>query len=381
MAQVTIDSGEFPLLRNIDVNHQPSRDKVITKWIWAFHYKTPEALENLPEVLADIMKFNVWELEFYKSPEEFLKFVGIYDLDLSAASEVLNKIRNKRELDRLVREMRPHKIKAYAEANPEATQAQMAEVFGVSQPTINADLKLSENGVMTQKTDQPKRQSFGVSQKTVQRDLEKYRLLKALAAQEQAEALLAKAENEWLRATGLEKRSPGAVPTLSLNNYQTAVDTAKANLSATQAAVEEARLDLSYTEVKAPANGFVTNLRHHVGAQVMANNPVVALIDEDSFWIEGFFKETDISDVDVDKTARVTLLSEQSIVLEGHVESVGYGISKVDGSTGYSLLPTVNPNFQWIRLAQRIPVKVKLNHVPDDVQLRVGMTASVQVHK
>ncbi|USD43340.1 HlyD family secretion protein [Vibrio sp. SCSIO 43135] len=209
----------------------------------------------------------------------------------------------------------------------------------------------------------------------------KVRLLKALAAQEQAEALLAKAENEWLRATGLEKRSPGAVPTLSLNNYQTAVDTAKANLSATQAAVEEARLDLSYTEVKAPANGFVTNLRHHVGAQVMANNPVVALIDEDSFWIEGFFKETDISDVDVDKTARVTLLSEQSIVLEGHVESVGYGISKVDGSTGYSLLPTVNPNFQWIRLAQRIPVKVKLNHVPDEVQLRVGMTASVQVHK
>lgn len=209
----------------------------------------------------------------------------------------------------------------------------------------------------------------------------KVALLKAKAAKEQAEALLTKAQNELLRGVALEQRSPGAVPTLTLNNYETAVDTAKANLSVAEASVEDALLNLSYTEVKAPANGFVTNLRHHVGAQVVANNPVVALIDSDSFWIEGFFKETDISDVDVNKTAKVTLLSDQNRVLEGHVESVGYGISKADGSTGYSLLPTVNPNFQWIRLAQRIPVKVKLTVVPDDVQLRVGMTASVQINK
>ncbi|CAH8239853.1 conserved hypothetical protein [Vibrio aestuarianus] len=67
--------------------------------------------------------------------------------------------------------------------------------------------------------------------------------------------------------------------------------------------------------------------------------------------------------------------------LEGEIESIGYGIAKQDGTTGANLLPNVNPNFQWIRLAQRIPVKVKLNNIPKDLQLRVGMTASVQIIK
>jgi RND family efflux transporter MFP subunit len=206
-------------------------------------------------------------------------------------------------------------------------------------------------------------------------------LLQAQAAQEQALALLNKAENELSRATGLEARSHGAVSTLTLDNFKTAVESAAANVSLAHAQVEQAELNLSYTRVVAPTDGYITNLRHHIGAQVIANSPVVALIDENSFWVEGFFKETDIADLDVEQPARVVLLSDQNVTLEGEVESIGYGISKTDGSTGNALLPNVNPNFQWIRLAQRIPVKVKLNAVPEDVQLRVGATASVQVHK
>jgi RND family efflux transporter MFP subunit len=204
---------------------------------------------------------------------------------------------------------------------------------------------------------------------------------KANAASAQAAALLSKAENELLRAEGLEARSPGSVSTLNLNNYQYAVDTAAANLLAANAAVEEARLNLNYTTVTAPANGYITNLRHHTGAQVVAYSPVVALIDEDSFWVEGFFKETDLVDVETNKSASVTLLANQSHTLSGKVESIGYGISKTDGSTGNELLPNVNPSFQWIRLAQRIPVRVKLDQVPQDLVLRVGTTASVQIHK
>ncbi|CAH8187771.1 hypothetical protein VAEKB19_1160001 [Vibrio aestuarianus] len=68
-------------------------------------------------------------------------------------------------------------------------------------------------------------------------------------------------------------------------------------------------------------------------------------------------------------------------VLEGEIERLGYGVAKQDGTTGANLLPNINPNFQWIRLAQRIPIKVKLNNIPEGLQLRVGMTASVKIIK
>ncbi|MDF4839960.1 efflux transporter periplasmic adaptor subunit, partial [Vibrio parahaemolyticus] len=98
-------------------------------------------------------------------------------------------------------------------------------------------------------------------------------------------------------------------------------------------------------------------------------------------WIEGYFKETDLVGVDPQDKAYVTLMMHNEAVLEGKIKSIGYGIAKQDGSTGNDLLPNVNPNFQWIRLAQRIPVKVTLNEMPKDLQLRVGMTASIKIIK
>lgn len=85
--------------------------------------------------------------------------------------------------------------------------------------------------------------------------------------------------------------------------------------------------------------------------------------------------------VESNNKALVTLMMRNDILLEGHIKSIGFGIAKQDGSTGNDLLPNVNPNFQWIRLAQRIPVKVKLDKVPEELQLRVGMTASIKIIK
>jgi RND family efflux transporter MFP subunit len=204
---------------------------------------------------------------------------------------------------------------------------------------------------------------------------------KALASQKQALALLSKAKNEEQRALNLEKRTPGAIPVLTLNNLSNAVETSSANVQLAKANVEEAQLNLEYTKVYAPTNGYITNLSLREGSQAVANSPVVALIDEDSFWIEGYFKETDLVGVDAQDKAYVTLMMHNKIQLEGHIKSIGFGIAKQDGSTGNDLLPNVNPNFQWIRLAQRIPIKVKLDHIPDELQLRVGMTASIKIIK
>ncbi|CAH6795879.1 Fusaric acid resistance protein fusE [Vibrio chagasii] len=204
---------------------------------------------------------------------------------------------------------------------------------------------------------------------------------KALATQNQALALLAKAKNEEQRAVNLQKRTPGAVPILTLNNLSNAVETSAANVDLAKANVEEAQLNLKFTKVYAPTNGYITNLNLRAGSQVVANTPVVALIDEDSFWIEGYFKETDLVGVESNNKAFVTLMMHNDILLEGHITSIGFGIAKQDGSTGNDLLPNVNPNFQWIRLAQRIPIKVELDKVPEDLQLRVGMTASIKIIK
>ncbi|WGS63715.1 HlyD family secretion protein [Vibrio lentus] len=204
---------------------------------------------------------------------------------------------------------------------------------------------------------------------------------KALATQKQALALLAKAKNEEQRAANLERRTPGAVPVLTLNNLSNAVETSSANVQVAKANVEEAHLNLEFTKVYAPTNGYITNFNLRVGSQVVANSPVVALIDEDSFWIEGYFKETDLVGVNPQDKAFVTLMMHNNVLLKGHIKSIGFGIAKQDGSTGNDLLPNVNPNFQWIRLAQRIPIKVKLDNVPEDLQLRVGMTASIKIIK
>ena len=152
-----------------------------------------------------------------------------------------------------------------------------------------------------------------------------------------------------------------------------------AQLRAAKAAVESAKLKLEFTKVRAPVDGYVTNLNLRLGSQAVANQPALALVDINSFWVHGYFRETFVGDIRPGDKAIVTLMSYSDTPLAGRVDSIGWGIAQQDGSTGYNLLPNVNPTFEWIRLAQRVPVRIHLTDVPDGIKLRVGTTASVLV--
>jgi multidrug resistance efflux pump len=188
-------------------------------------------------------------------------------------------------------------------------------------------------------------------------------LARAQAQKIQANAALLQAQAE-LASARAELGAPGE------DNAQ--VRTAKA-------ALETARLNLEFTRMTASVDGYVTNLNLRLGSQAVANQPALALVDTASFWVHGYFRETMIADVKPGDRAIITLMTYPDRPVEGRVDSIGWGISQSDGSTGYDLLPTVSPTFQWIRLAQRIPVRIHLENLPEGVELRVGTTGSVLV--
>ena len=164
---------------------------------------------------------------------------------------------------------------------------------------------------------------------------------------------------------------------------------AKANLGAAgdanalirkaRANLRQAELNLEFTQVRAPVDGYVTNLDLRLGSQAVANQPALALVDVNSFWVDGFFKETSIGNIRQGDNAVVTLMTYPGTPLKGYVDSLGWGIAQQDGSTGFELLPNISPTFEWIRLAQRVPVRIHLTNVPDEIELRVGTTCSVLV--
>jgi multidrug resistance efflux pump len=105
----------------------------------------------------------------------------------------------------------------------------------------------------------------------------------------------------------------------------------------------------------------------------------MALVDVNSYWITGFFRENYIEDIRQGDRAIITLMTYPDKPLEGRVDSLGWGIAQDDGSTGFDLLPNISPTFEWIRLAQRVPVRIQLDEVSGEIKLRVGTTASVLV--
>ena len=196
---------------------------------------------------------------------------------------------------------------------------------------------------------------------------------------QQAQVQLAEKKDEADRATRIRERDKGAMPLQTLTKKQNAVRAARAEVMMAEAALTNSKLDLEFTQVKAPVDGYVTNLNLRTGSQAVANQPALALVDIDSFWVHGYFREDRVEGINEGDRAIVTLMSYPDRPLEGHVDSLGWGIAQTDGSTGYNLLPTISPTFEWIRLAQRVPVRVHLTDLPDDIRLRVGTTASVMV--
>ncbi len=206
------------------------------------------------------------------------------------------------------------------------------------------------------------------------------------AALDQAKANRATARVKLDNARSEEKqyrdavaRAPGSVSKIELDLKIDARRSAEAKVLAAHAAEESARLDLEFTKFRAPVDGYVTNLTLRLGSQAVANQALLALVDVDSFWVHGYFRETVIANITPGDRAVVTLMSYPHLPLEGRVASLGWGIAPDDGSTGYKLLPEIRASFEWIRLAQRVPVRIQLENLPDEVKLRMGTTASVVV--
>ena len=157
----------------------------------------------------------------------------------------------------------------------------------------------------------------------------------------------------------------------------TRVEAAQANVAQAAVALDAARLNLERAQVRAPAAGLVTNLDMRTGSYAQAGRAALALVDANSFYVEGYFEETKLPRIHVGDRVRVTPMGGAR--LDGTVESIAAGIADRDRSTGSNLLPSVNPTFNWVRLAQRIPVRVKLDPLAPGTRLVAGETVTVQV--
>ena len=158
-----------------------------------------------------------------------------------------------------------------------------------------------------------------------------------------------------------------------------ALGDANARLRTAKARVHSAELNLEFTTVTAPVDGYVTNLNLRLGDHATANKPVLALVDVESYWIYGFFKERYLNRIRPGDQAVVTLMTYPEKPIHGRVVSKGWGVWQKDGSTAQELLPVVSPTFEWIRLAQRVPVRIEFDELPEGVELVVGTTGSVLV--
>jgi multidrug resistance efflux pump len=160
--------------------------------------------------------------------------------------------------------------------------------------------------------------------------------------------------------------------------YDGAAKMAEAALLSAKAELSQADINLQRTEVRSPVDGYVTNLLMRVGDYARAGTSNVSVIDETSYWIDAYFEETKLANVHAGDVVEATLLGYESPI-RGEVESITGGISASNATSSTQGLPSVNPIFTWVRLAQRIPVRIKIDYVPQGVPLIAGMTCSVSV--
>ena len=158
--------------------------------------------------------------------------------------------------------------------------------------------------------------------------------------------------------------------------------TASASAEYDQAIAERdhAKLNVERTFVRAPVDGWVSNLLVRPGDYAQVGAAKLAIIDQNSFWVYGYFEENKLRLIHIGDSAEIKLLGSD-LMLHGHVESIARGITDRDNPTDVRLLANVNPSFNWVRLAQRVPVRIKLDSIPKEIMLVAGMTCSVIVKK
>lgn len=171
---------------------------------------------------------------------------------------------------------------------------------------------------------------------------------------------------------------------LSISNeekeqYDVGARVADAAVDQARAQLDMAKLNLERAVVRSPVNGYVTNLRLREGDFVAAGQSTLAIVDRDSFWLAGYFEETQLAGIKPGDEARYVLMGYPERVLSGRVASVARGIADQDAVGPAAGLQSVNPVFTWVRLAQRVPVRIELDATPPDVTLVAGMTATVEI--
>jgi multidrug resistance efflux pump len=200
-------------------------------------------------------------------------------------------------------------------------------------------------------------------------------------AVKQAQAQVASRKALWeMRAVNARRRADMDNLVISSENREDAsnlANSALADYQLAQAQLAAAELNLSRTQVVAAVDGYVTNLNVHPGDYAKIGEAKMAVVDMHSFWVYGFFEETKLPHIHVGDRADLQLMSGED--LSGYVESIARGIYDRDNPQSRDLIADVNPTFNWVRLAQRVPVRIHLDPLPAGVLLAAGITVTVIV--
>ena len=177
------------------------------------------------------------------------------------------------------------------------------------------------------------------------------------------------------------KLRTGDVSEEEKQTYAINADVAQANVESALATLYKAKIDLERCQIYSPVNGWVTNLTVRAGNYANTGQRQMSVIDADSYWISGYFEETRLRNIGVGAAARAELMGYPGLKVLGHVESINRGIADANTAPNPQGLPEVNPVFTWVRLAQRIPVRIHIDRVPDGVHLAIGETCTIDLDR
>ena len=197
----------------------------------------------------------------------------------------------------------------------------------------------------------------------------------AEAAVQQAQVNAQNAERE---ATRRQELTTLAVTVEEKQTFATSALATQAQYQQALANLSQAKVNLERTQIRSPVNGYVTNLLAQLGDYANVGQNEISLVDADSFWVDGYFEETNLGSIQQGDPASIKLMGYSQIV-RGHVASIARGINVANAQPNGQGLATVNPIFTWVRLAQRVPVRIHIDQVPEGVVLTAGMTATVQI--
>ncbi len=199
-------------------------------------------------------------------------------------------------------------------------------------------------------------------------------LRQAQATAQQRRATLDQARREDAR----NRKLGNLVAAEVVEESRARVEQGEAALADANVAIDTAKLNLQRATILSPVDGYLNDRAPRAGEFVAAGRAVVAVVDMHSFRVDGYFEETKLRGIDIGQPVDITVMGEPN-VLRGHVQSIVAGIEDRDRTQSANLLPNVNPAFSWVRLAQRIPVRVALDEVPADFRMIAGRTATVSV--